>query len=83
MMEQRMLRPAVPSTSCACPLAGRPHPAEPGHGAVAAAGPTFRPARGMAEPTPPRNTRARSRALPRSYEGALPLNLDGGRKGSS
>ena len=55
MMEQRMLRPATPSTSCACPLVGRPHPAEPGRGAVAAAG-----------PTPPRNTRARSRALPRS-----------------
>ena len=39
MMEQRMLRPAAPSTSCACPLAGRPHPAEPGRGAVAAAAP--------------------------------------------
>ncbi|CAD6273092.1 unnamed protein product [Miscanthus lutarioriparius] len=52
-MEQRMLRPAAPSTSCACPLAGRPHPAEPGRGAVAAAGPTLRPARSVAEAARP------------------------------
>ena len=65
-MEQRTLWPAAPSTSCACPLAGRPHPAELGRGAVAAAGPTLWPACGVAEPTPPRNTRACSRALPRS-----------------
>ena len=52
-MEQRMLRPTAPSTSCACPLAGRPHPAEPGRGAVAAAGPTLRPARGVAEAARP------------------------------
>jgi len=65
-MEQRMLPPAAPSTSCVCPLAGRPHLVEPGRGVVVAAGPTLWPARGVAEPTPPRNTRARSWALPRS-----------------
>ena len=51
MMEQRMLRPAAPSTSCPRPLTGRPHPAEPGRGA--AAGPTLRPARGVVEATQP------------------------------
>ncbi|XP_066325060.1 uncharacterized protein [Miscanthus floridulus] len=51
MMEQSMLRPAAPSTSCARPLAGRPHPAEPGRGA--AAGPTLRPARGVVEAAQP------------------------------
>ena len=51
MMEQRIPRPAAPSTSCARPLTGRPHPAEPGRGA--AAGPTLRPARGMAEAARP------------------------------
>ena len=50
-MEQRMLRPAAPSTSFPRPLAGRPHPAEPGRGA--AAGPTLRPARGVVEATQP------------------------------
>ena len=49
MMEQRMLWLAAPSTSYACPLAGRPHPEEPGREAVAEAGPMLRPARGMAE----------------------------------
>ena len=51
MMEQRMLRPAAPSTSFPRPLAGRPHPAEPGRGA--AAGPTLRPARGVVEAAQP------------------------------
>ena len=51
MMGQRILRPAAPSTSCARPLTGRPHPAEPGRGA--AAGPTLRPARGMVEVAQP------------------------------
>ena len=51
MMEQRMLRPAAPSTSCPRPLTGRPHPAEPGRGA--AAGPTLRPARGVVEAAQP------------------------------
>ncbi|XP_066323242.1 uncharacterized protein [Miscanthus floridulus] len=50
-MEQRMLRPAAPSTSCARPLVGRPHPAEPDRGA--AAGPTLRPARGVVEAAQP------------------------------
>ena len=53
MMEQRMSRPAAPNTNCACPLAGRPHPAEPDRGAVAAAGPTLWPARGVAEAARP------------------------------
>ena len=65
MMEQRMLRPAAPSTSCACPLAGRPHPAEPGRGAVAAAGPTLRPASNVAEA-------ARRRLPAHRPQGSLP-----------
>ena len=53
MMEQRMLRPTALSTNCACPLAGRPHPAEPGRGAIAATGPTLRPACGVVEAARP------------------------------
>ncbi|XP_066359893.1 uncharacterized protein [Miscanthus floridulus] len=76
MMEQRMLWPAAPSTSCARPLAGRPHPAEPGRGA--AAGPTLRPARGVVEAAQPLRPAssvaeaARRRLLVHRPQGSLP-----------
>ena len=53
MIEKRMLRPTTPSTSWSCPLAGRPHLAEPGRGAVAVAGLMLRSAHGVAEATRP------------------------------